>query len=92
MPAEINDVEVIDIRGNDAEIRVGDRVHIVPFIVQGSVVSFAFDGEIYTIDTAGTSAGRASRQSETVSSDPRTMSRSSVIRRSKSSARSGERS
>ena len=58
MPAEINDVEVIDVRGHDAEIRVGDRVHIVPFIVQGSIVSFAFDGEIYTIDTAGTSAGR----------------------------------
>ena len=59
MPAEINDVEVIDIRGNDAEIRLGGRVHIVPFIVQGSIVSFAFDGEIYTVDTAGTSGGRA---------------------------------
>jgi hypothetical protein len=35
---------------------------------------------------------RVSRQSETVSSDERTMSRSSVIRRSKSSASSGERS
>jgi hypothetical protein len=32
------------------------------------------------------------RQSEIVSSDPRTMSRSSVIRRSKSSASSGDRS
>jgi len=55
----MDDIEIIDVRGNDAEIRVGDRVHIVPFIVQGSVVSFAFDGEIYTVDTAGTSGGRA---------------------------------
>ncbi len=44
------------------------------------------------MDCPGTSAGRVSRQSETVSSDPRTMSRSSVIKRSKSSASSGERS
>ena len=35
---------------------------------------------------------RVSRQSDTVSSDPRTTSRSSAIRRSKSSASSGERS
>jgi len=49
----MNDVEIIAIRGNDAEIRVGDRTHIVPFIVQGSIVSFAFDGEIYSVDTAG---------------------------------------
>ena len=54
----MDDVEILSIRGNDAEIRVGDRTHIVPFIVQGSVVSFAFDGEIYTIDTAGAASGR----------------------------------
>ena len=40
----------------------------------------------------GTSAGRMRRQSDTVSSDPRTMSRSPAIRCSKSSASSGERS
>jgi len=51
-------VEVLSIRGNDAEIRVGERTHIVPFIVQGSVVSFAFDGEIYTIDAGGAATGR----------------------------------
>src|SRR4051812_10566530 len=44
------------------------------------------------MDCPGTSAGRVSRQSETVSRDPLTMSRSSAIRRSKSSAKSGERS
>jgi hypothetical protein len=44
------------------------------------------------MDCPGTSAGRVSRQFEIVSSDPLTMSRSSVISRSKSSASSGERS
>ena len=53
-----DDIEIIAIRGNDAEIRVGDRVHIVPFIVQGTEVSFSFDGEIYTIETAS-GGGRA---------------------------------
>jgi len=55
----MSDVEIIAIRGNDAEIRVGDRVHIVPFIVQGTEVSFAFDGEIYTVETAAATTKRA---------------------------------
>ena len=55
----MSDIEIVAIRGNDAEIRVGDRTYFVPFIVQGSVVSFAFDGEIYSVDTGGTSGGRA---------------------------------
>jgi len=55
----MSDVEILAIRGNDAEIRVGDRVHIVPFIVQGTEVSFSFDGEIYTVETAAATGGRA---------------------------------
>ena len=54
----MSDVEIIAIRGNDAEIRIGERVHIVPFIVQGSEVSFVFDGEIYTVETAASSGAR----------------------------------
>src|SRR5690348_10698442 len=44
------------------------------------------------MDCPGTSNGRVRRQSDTVSSDPRTTSRSPAIRRSKSSANSGDRS
>lgn len=43
-------VTVLSIRGNEAEIRIGDRICVVPYIVKGSAVSFAFDGEIYSID------------------------------------------
>lgn len=43
-------VTVLSVRGNEAEIRVGDRTYVVPYIVKGSTVSFAFDGEIYSID------------------------------------------
>jgi len=54
----MSDIEIIAIRGNDAEIRVGERTYIVPFIVQGSEVSFAFDGEIYSVETAASSGAR----------------------------------
>jgi len=53
-------VTVLSVRGNEAEIRVGDRTYVVPYVVKGSTVSFAFDGEIYSIDSAGkNSQGRA---------------------------------
>ena len=46
-------VELISTRGNEAEIRVGDRTYFVPFVVRGSIVNFWFDGEIYAIDVSG---------------------------------------
>jgi 3-methylcrotonyl-CoA carboxylase alpha subunit len=51
-------VEVVSTRGNEAEIRVGDRTYFVPFVVKGSTVSFAFDGEIYSIDVSEKGARR----------------------------------
>ncbi len=45
-------VELVAVHGNDAEIRAGGRTFLVPFIIRGSKVSFAFDGEIYSIDTS----------------------------------------
>jgi 3-methylcrotonyl-CoA carboxylase alpha subunit len=43
-------VELIATLGNEAEIRVGERTFIVPFVIRGSAVQFAFDGEIYSVD------------------------------------------
>ena len=45
-----NEVEIISIRGNEAEIRVGERTHFVPFVFDGARVQFAFDGEIYSVE------------------------------------------
>ncbi|HSP15449.1 MAG TPA: acetyl-CoA carboxylase biotin carboxyl carrier protein subunit [Thermoanaerobaculia bacterium] len=45
-------VELVAIRGDEAEIRISGHTFTVPFVVRGSRVSFAFDGEIYSIDTA----------------------------------------
>jgi len=43
-------VEVINVKGNEAEIAVDGKRHFVPFVILGTKVQFAYDGEIYTID------------------------------------------
>ena len=43
-------VEVVAVRGNEAELRIDGRTAIVPFVVKGSEVWFALDGEIWTVD------------------------------------------
>ena len=57
-------IEVVSTRGNEAELRIDGRTHIVPFIVKGTEVSFAFDGEIWTVDVSdpGTRASRRHRE------------------------------
>jgi len=59
-------VTVLSVRGNEAEIRVGDRTYIVPYIVKGSTVSFSFDGEIYSIDVDSKGPRARSRHRRTV--------------------------
>ena len=51
-------VELVAMRGNEAEIRVGEKTYFVPFVVKGSTVSFAFDGEIYTVETSDKASRR----------------------------------
>lgn len=48
-----HEVKLVATRGNTAELLIDGRTVIVPFIVSGSEVSFAYDGETYTIDIAG---------------------------------------
>ncbi|MGZ5433299.1 MAG: acetyl-CoA carboxylase biotin carboxyl carrier protein subunit [Thermoanaerobaculia bacterium] len=43
-------IELVSIDAEEAEIRVDGRVHVVPYVIQGSTVNFAFDGEIYFIE------------------------------------------
>jgi biotin carboxyl carrier protein len=46
-------IELIAIRGNEAELRIDGRTHFVPFVVNGSEVNFAYDGEIWFVEVAG---------------------------------------
>ncbi|MEO8037059.1 MAG: acetyl-CoA carboxylase biotin carboxyl carrier protein subunit [Acidobacteriota bacterium] len=50
-----SEVELVATHGSEAEIRVGGRTYVVPFVIRGSTVSFAFDGEIYSLDVSGKS-------------------------------------
>ena len=60
-----SEIELVALRPGQAEIRVGGRSHIVPFLSEGSQVSFLFDGTIYTAevaDPAGRTRTRARHQ------------------------------
>jgi len=54
-------VEVIAIRGNEAEIRLGDRTVFVPFALTGDRIHFALDGETYIVELREKSARKGSR-------------------------------
>ena len=54
-------VEVIAIRGNDAEVRIGDRVVFVPFAITGDRIHFAIDGETYLVELREKSSRRGAR-------------------------------
>lgn len=63
-------VTVLWVRGNEAEIRVGDRTYVVPYVVKGSTVSFSFDGEIYSIDVDSKGPRARSRHREQSTAAP----------------------
>lgn len=43
-------VELITVDGNEAELRVDGRTHFVPFVIDGTTISFAYDGEIWFVE------------------------------------------
>jgi 3-methylcrotonyl-CoA carboxylase alpha subunit len=65
-----DEVEVIAIRDGDAELRVGGKRYFVPFVIRGTEVSFAFDGEIYTVETGEKNPRARARHREQTMSAP----------------------
>ena len=51
-------VQLVSTQGNVAELKVDGRTVFVPFIVQGTRVSFKFEGETYTVETSSRSRAR----------------------------------
>ena len=51
-------VELIATRDNIAELRIDGRTVFVPYIVQGTQVSFKYDGETYSIDNGDIEDGK----------------------------------
>ena len=54
-------VELIATRDNIAELRIDGRTVFIPYIVQGTQVSFKYEGETYSIDV-GEKTSRARRR------------------------------
>jgi 3-methylcrotonyl-CoA carboxylase alpha subunit len=52
-------IELIAVRGNEAELNIDGRTHFVPFVNSGTEISFAYDGEIWIVETAEKSRARA---------------------------------
>ncbi len=58
-------VQLIATRGNIAELKVDGRTVFVPFVTQGTRVTFKFDGETYTVETSA--RGRARHREHSMS-------------------------
>lgn len=54
-------IDILAMRSDEMEVRVDGREYIVPFAVEGTTVSFAFDGEIYFADVADKGARAKAR-------------------------------
>jgi 3-methylcrotonyl-CoA carboxylase alpha subunit len=60
-------VDLIAVRGNEAELRIDGRTHFVPFINTGTEISFAYDGEIWSVETAEKSRAKARHRDHSMS-------------------------
>lgn len=65
-----HEVEVVTVRGNAAELRFDGRSIIVPFVIDGTQISFAFDGETYIADVADKAARARARHRDHSMSAP----------------------
>jgi acetyl/propionyl-CoA carboxylase alpha subunit len=57
-------IELVSLRGNEAEIRVAGRVSTIPFTVTGTDVWFLYEGETYSVDVADKGSRRKARQGD----------------------------
>lgn len=63
-------VEIVTVRPDEMELRVDGKLHVVPYVVQGSTVSFAFEGEIYFADVVEKGARAKGRHREQSTAAP----------------------
>lgn len=63
-------IEIVSTGADEMELRVGGRLYTVPYAVQGSTVSFAFDGEIYFAEVTDKGARAKARHREASMSAP----------------------
>lgn len=47
-----HEIEILAVHAEDAELRIDGRTRVVPFVVQGTQISFSLDGEIWVADVS----------------------------------------
>jgi 3-methylcrotonyl-CoA carboxylase alpha subunit len=60
-------VDLIAVRGNEAELNIDGRTHFVPFINNGNEIHFAYDGEIWVVEIADKTRARARHRDHSMS-------------------------
>lgn len=63
-------IEIVAIRADEMELRIGGRVHLVPYVIQGSTVHFHYDGEIWYADVSDKGARAKARHRDQSTSAP----------------------
>jgi biotin carboxyl carrier protein len=63
-------VQIVGVGDDEVELRVGGRTHIVPYVVQGSTVSFVFEGETYVAEVLDRAARARARHRDHSTSAP----------------------
>lgn len=63
-------VEVVAIHGKIAELQIDGQTFMIPYVIQGTQVSFAFEGETYTVDVAAKGARTRARHRDHSMSAP----------------------
>ena len=67
---EAGAVEVLAVREEEIELRAEGRTHLVPYVVQGSTIFFAFDGETYAAEVTDKGARAKARHRDQTTSAP----------------------
>ena len=63
-------IEILAVHRDELEARVDGRPFVIPYVVQGSTVSFSFDGEIYVADVTDKGARAKARHRDHSTSAP----------------------
>ena len=63
-------LEIVAMRVDEMDVRVDGRAHVIPYAVNGSTISFAFDGEIWFADVVEKGARTKARHRDHSTSAP----------------------
>jgi 3-methylcrotonyl-CoA carboxylase alpha subunit len=63
-------IEILEVYPEEIHLRIDGRIHAIPYLVQGTTVSFVYDGETYVIDTNENAARAKARHRDHSTSAP----------------------